>query len=289
VQTRTLLSDKTSAEMASMSTILYALAALPLVFGQVAPALPEKGDNGEMGGIFGMGGASGPPGGLSGLAGLLTPGKESPKNGARNTNGGSGPYKAGWAADPSLPNHTVYSPTKAPPADIKVPVLVWGNGGCMNRGTMFSDFLTEIASYGYLVLANGPPGSDASPKGSTSDSPLAGMLSGMSSGQSHPIQLTQSVDWVTKGGPNVSKYGNIDTAHIAAAGQSCGGLEAYSASYHDDRIKLTLILNSGIINVNKTYLLKELKAPVGYFLGGPLDVAYPNVSYWFVFVGRILC
>jgi hypothetical protein len=56
-------------------------------------------------------------------------------------------------------------------------------------------------------------------------------------------------------------------------------LEAYSASYHDDRIKLTILFNSGIIDGNKTYLLKELKAPVGFFLGGPLDVAYANVRF----------
>jgi dienelactone hydrolase len=87
--------------------------------------------------------------------------------------------------------------------------------------------------------------------------------------------LTDSVDWVTKGG--ASKYGDIDTSKIAAAGQSCGGLEAYSASYHDDRIKLTVLFNSGVIDPNKKYLLKELKAPIAFFLGGPTDIAYENV------------
>jgi hypothetical protein len=55
-------------------------------------------------------------------------------------------------------------------------------------------------------------------------------------------------------------------------------LQAYSASYHDDRIKLTMLFNSGVVNEEKVYLLKELKAPVGYFIGGPLDIAYNNVS-----------
>jgi dienelactone hydrolase len=75
-----------------------------------------------------------------------------------------------------------------------------------------------------------------------------------------------------------AKYGNIDTTKIAAAGQSCGGLEAYSASYHDDRIKLTVLFNSGVLDNAKTHLLSELKVPVAYFLGGPKDIAYANVS-----------
>jgi hypothetical protein len=137
---------------------------------------------------------------------------------------------------------------------------------------MFPDFLTEIASYGYLIVANGPPGNSSG--SSLGSNPLAGLLSAAGSGMSKVQYITDSVDWVTKGG--AAKYGNIDTTKIAAAGQSCGGLEAYSASYHDDRIKLTVLFNSGVIDGNKTYLLKELKAPVGYFLGGPLDVAYPN-------------
>jgi hypothetical protein len=58
---------------------------------------------------------------------------------------------------------------------------------------------------------------------------------------------------------------------------SCGGLEAYSASYHDSRVKTTLICNSGVIDEEKKYLLAELKAPVAYFIGGPKDIAYKNV------------
>jgi hypothetical protein len=57
-----------------------------------------------------------------------------------------------------------------------------------------------------------------------------------------------------------------------------GGLEAYSASYHEPRVKWTVLFDSGILDEKKLYLLKELKAPVAYFLGGKLDIAYANVS-----------
>jgi hypothetical protein len=43
--------------------------------------------------------------------------------------GGSGPYKAGYTTDPSLPKHTIFAPKVAPPAGVKMPVIVWGNGG----------------------------------------------------------------------------------------------------------------------------------------------------------------
>jgi hypothetical protein len=44
----------------------------------------------------------------------------------KDSTGGSGPYKAAYKADPSLPKHTVYYP-KSPP-DVPMPVIVWGEG-----------------------------------------------------------------------------------------------------------------------------------------------------------------
>jgi hypothetical protein len=67
---------------------------------------------------------------------------------------GSGLYPAQWKEDPTLPDHTVYAPKVPPPKGVKLPVLVWANGGCGNMGTGFQNLLKEIASHGYLVLAN---------------------------------------------------------------------------------------------------------------------------------------
>jgi dienelactone hydrolase len=98
-----------------------------------------------------------------------------------------------------------------------------------------------------------------------------------SSGQTKVQDLTDSIDWVFKG--NANKYGDIDTTKIAVAGQSCGGLKAYSTSYHDERVKLTMLFNSGVLDDQKRYLLQELKVPVVYFIGGPTDMGYPNVCF----------
>jgi hypothetical protein len=125
----------------------------------------------------------------------------------RDDSGGSGPYKANYTEDATLPGHTIYAPMVPPPASEKMPVIVWGNGACMAVGTMFYNFLNELSSYGFLIVANGKPnGGGGSAKTSYKD-------------------LIKSVDWVTTN-PAAKKYGNIDTTKIIAAGQSCGGLEA---------------------------------------------------------------
>jgi dienelactone hydrolase len=194
--------------------------------------------------------------------GAMAPGKYSPKERTPNDNSpGTGPYPAAYFTDPSLAAHTIYAP-KNPPKDMKLPAFVFGNGGCGNIGTGFQNFLREIASHGFIAIANGPPAGGA-----------GGM---MGKGQTKMTAMTQSLDWIMKGGAN-GKFGQIDSSKIGVGGQSCGGLEAYSASYHDDRVKTTILLNSGVIDEQKTYLLRELKAPVAMFIGGPKDIAYVNV------------
>jgi hypothetical protein len=93
--------------------------------------LPAKGDNGQMGGIFGMGGISMSSMQSSGGS-LLATGSESPKGGA-SVSGGTGKFKAHYLADAGLREHTVYAPKSPPPADAKLPVIVWGNGGVCSQ------------------------------------------------------------------------------------------------------------------------------------------------------------
>jgi hypothetical protein len=198
--------------MYTWSALIFFAAEVLAQTGSGNPPLPTNRDNGDMGGIFGIGASASigtiPP---NVLGGLMATGSESPKTGftpVQEVAGGTGPYKAAYAADPTLPNHTIYAP-KAPPEGIKMPVMVFGNGLCLNMGNMYPNLLTEIASYGYLVIANGPP------KGG--------------SGYAKVTQMTESIDWAMKE-EGTKKYGTIDTQKIAVSGQSCGGLEAYSAS-----------------------------------------------------------
>ena len=71
--------------------------------------------------------------------------------------GGSGPWPAVATEDASLPGMTIFRPEdlRAFGPDRKLPVLLWGNGACANTTQEHKNFLSEIASHGYLVLAIG--------------------------------------------------------------------------------------------------------------------------------------
>jgi len=168
---------------------------------------------------------------------------------------GSGRYPAYYSEHPGLKGHTIYSP-KAQIAE-KMPVILWGNGMCSDQGLGFRNFLTEVASHGYYIIANGEP------KGK---------------GQASNQKMVDALNWIDKvaGTGNLT---NVDKNKIGAAGQSCGGWQAYRVST-DKRIKLTGIFDSGGnmggkgAGAGAGFSLKQLHAPVGYFLGGTSDMAY---------------
>ncbi|MFG3556212.1 cellulose binding domain-containing protein [Micromonospora sp. NPDC047557] len=168
--------------------------------------------------------------------------------------GGSGPYPADYETSASLANHTIFRPQTLPSE--RLPIVVWGNGGCSANGLSQGNFLREIASHGFLAIANGAPNG---------------------SGSTTSQMLTQSIDWaVAENSRQGSKYFNkLDTTKVAVAGFSCGGLEAYAVSA-DPRVTTTGIFSSGLLNDADDYQLRRLTKPIAYFIGGPSDIAYPN-------------
>jgi dienelactone hydrolase len=190
--------------------------------------------------------------------------------------GGSGPTKAWYTSDPTLVNHTIYAP-KAVNPNAKLPLIVWGNGACGADGAGFSNFLTEIASHGFMVISSGAP---KSPFGSTTGKGGLALLASTSGDKTRAYQMTEAINWAFDGAAG-GKYGVPDTTKVATAGQSCGGLEAYSAAYKDSRVRMIGIFNSGVIDDSIRPMLAQIKVPVGIFLGGPSDIAYVNVSVIF--------
>lgn len=168
--------------------------------------------------------------------------------------GGSGPYPADYETSASLANHTIFRPQTLPSE--RLPIFVWGNGGCSANGLSQGNFMREIASHGFLAIANGAPNG---------------------SGSTNSQMLTQSIDWaIAENSRRGSKYFNkIDTTKVAVAGFSCGGLEAYAVS-NDPRVTTTGIFSSGLLNDADDYQLRRLTKPIAYFVGGPSDIAYPN-------------
>jgi hypothetical protein len=133
------------------------------------------------------------------------------------------------------------------------------------------NFLSEVSSYGFLVIAIGPM-------------PQEGQRGG---GKSASSQLIDAINWaIAQNDDKTSPYYNkIDITKIAVSGMSCGGLQTLETA-PDPRVTTAIICNSGIFinpgtgmagmpNLTKDYLLK-LHTPTLYILGGEKDIAYAN-------------
>ena len=189
--------------------------------------------------------------------------------------GGTGPYPAVMASDDSLPTHTVFRPKDldALGDKLKLPIVVWGNGACANSPWEHVNFLSEVASHGYLVVAIGPM-------------PAEGQRGGPGGPTKSPL-LVNAIDWaLAQHRDKASRYyQKLDTNKIAVAGMSCGGLQALEVA-PDSRFVTTMIFNSGILpdpgtgragmpKLPKEQLTK-LRTPTIYVLGGEKDIAYKN-------------
>ncbi|KAL6234360.1 hypothetical protein BDW75DRAFT_241172 [Aspergillus navahoensis] len=176
---------------------------------------------------------------------------------------GNGPYDAAYSRDLTLRQHTIYMP-RSPPANETLPVLIWGNGACSANGTLFGNLLTNIASYGFIVIASGSPNGF---------------------GRTDVEMMRDALDWIEDRAGS-GRYRTVDAGRVAVAGQSCGGLEAYQMR-DDPRVSYLGIFNSGFLDLGflggllgmpneDPETIKEVHLSVFYFLGGEEDIAYPN-------------
>jgi len=164
---------------------------------------------------------------------------------------GTGKYKPAWfSTDPSLPNHTLYMP-KTIPDGLKMPVILWANGGCGASGTAWMAPLIEWASHGILVIADGSP---------------------TGSGRDTSTLLKQGLQWaVSHAGKG--KYSMVDASRVGVAGQSCGGLLSYDLE-GDPRVTALGIFNSGSLQAGQRQKVAKFTKPIAYFLGGKSDIAW---------------
>lgn len=186
--------------------------------------------------------------------------------------GGTGAFKAIMYTDEGLTTHTIFRPEELSPfgEKIKLPIIAWGNGACANSPWEHINFLSEVASHGFLVIAIGPM-------------PEEGERGG---GRSTASQLLDAIDWAIaqNGDPSSPFYNKVDVTRIAVSGMSCGGLQTLEVA-PDPRVTTVVVCNSGIIGggggmpgmpaLTKDHLNK-LHTPTLYLLGGESDIAYNN-------------
>jgi hypothetical protein len=186
--------------------------------------------------------------------------------------GGTGVYSAIMYTDSALKTHTIFRP-----ADLsvfgkenKLPIIAWGNGACANSPWEHVNFLSEVASHGFLAIAIGPMPEEGEQE----------------YGRSSASQLIDAIDWAIAQNNDKSSafYNKIDISKISVSGMSCGGLQTLEVA-PDPRITTIVVCNSGIIGggggmpgmpaLTKDHL-EKLHTPVLYLLGGETDIAYNN-------------
>ena len=215
----------------------------------------------------------------------------------------TGPHAVVIEHDQTLATHTIYRPATLGASTH--PVLVWGEGGCAKDGLQFPEFLTEIASHGVVVIADGPPvartapgggpaagaraggtappaagGAPAPRAGGAAPAPGAGARAGGRGRGGAPMTdgsaLIAAIDWIAKEGndPASRFYQKVEAGRVAAMGMSCGGLMSYGASA-DPRVATVGIWNSGLIQTDEK-IFAGLHSPVIIVTGGESDIAFAN-------------
>ena len=136
-----------------------------------------------------------------------------------------------------------------------LPVIVWANGGCFRADFPWQPLFKRWAAEGYVVLA-------------LSEAPAAeGGALGVTTVADHGAMI----DWALTQSPYVDM---LDSTRVVAAGNSCGGVTALGLAARDPRVTAVFVLSgSSAIGSSSKTIMQAITAPVGYVVGGSIDVA----------------
>ncbi len=216
---------------------------------------------------------------------------------------GEGPFPAVMEQDAGLPTHTVYHPQDLAALKVqKLPIIAWGEGGCSNNGAFYKNFLSEISSYGFLVIATGPPQAPQPRPAANAGAPAAGRGRGNAGGggpATKASQLIDAINWALaeNGRKDSHFYNRLDTTKIAVMGHSCGGIQALAVG-DDGRIKLVVNWSGGLFETPPAGAgaamekvpkeqLDKLHTPVFYISGDSMDIAFANSNDDFKRITRV--
>jgi hypothetical protein len=140
-----------------------------------------------------------------------------------------GPYDIAASTAYRSPGLTVVYPTSLDvfPSRDTLPVLVWANGGCAMDSTYYADFLSTIASHGFLVIATAK--ADVDHESATVD------------------DLRAALDWIETENQRADSplNGKIASDQVAVMGQSCGGYLSIGLGA-DPRVDTVGVFNGGV-------------------------------------------
>ena len=188
----------------------------------------------------------------------------------------AGPYRVISEAALGAPGLRVFRPDSldAISGHDRLPVVVWGNGGCIFDSPVYNDLLSTVASHGFLVIttAGRPQDGPASRAATAAD-------------------LKGAIDWAARENARsgAALRGKIETKRVAVMGQSCGGGLALELGA-DARVATIGVFNYGTTDD----LLKKLHGPVllinGHdsdFMMGPSKATYDAIGNLPVFYGAL--
>lgn len=167
-------------------------------------------------------------------------------------------------SDPGISEGTIFRPAELGTEE-KYPIFAFGENGCIQNSLEAQNFLGEVASHGYFVIADGHPDGAYMPRSNNGSDVVS---------QGKP--LITYIDWIIAENdkPCSAYYQSIDTTKIATSGTSCGGLMA-TGTAGDPRLTTYTLNSSGLFSADDS-IYKMVHTPVLYVLGSSSDVAYTN-------------
>jgi len=178
-----------------------------------------------------------------------------------------GPYATLTEGAHESARHILFRPTElsAFPVQDKLPVVVWGNGGCAIDNPQYAGYLGTIASHGFLVLTTTA-------------------IEGEERRSQNADDLLGAIAWAEAENARSGSplQGKIDTTQVAVMGQSCGGFLSVALGT-DPRVGTIGVFNSGVSAPNpdaptppvaSTDTLAKLHGPVLLINGGEVDFMY---------------
>jgi hypothetical protein len=145
------------------------------------------------------------------------------------------------------------------------PVIVWANGGCFRSDFTWNPLFERWAKGGFVVLHL---------TGSDDMDDIVSMLQTSTKDEHKAL-----IDWVEAQNKSGMYAGKLDMKRIVVAGNSCGGVTALQVAAEEERLAAIFVLSgSSSVGGTDTAVMKKVKVPLGFIVGGSEDIAGANAT-----------